>query len=335
MESADLTRVKLQPRINIPKVISQRKAQIFQRPFREHPQNAGKEIGQWISLNRLMFLFLTYICSGNWDTLEVRPKARGLDTRHELIKFYEENYSANLMHLVVYGKESLDKIQSLVEYKFQEIRNTDRSCFHFPGQPCTPEHLQIIVKVVPIKEGHKLRVIWPITPDIRHYKEGPCRMFSHLDTSKICAGWATSLSAGEGDWTSEFSFFKVLIDLTDAGHEHVNDIIGLLFKYILLLQQSGVNKWIFDEAYSRELHNMDATIHGMGTFSVGVRSQGSHYGYALSFSYDSFEEVLQMIQHNSVNAKWFYKGALDAPCEVAMEKEMVNAKWFYKAILDG
>lgn len=42
--------------------------------------------------------------AGNWDTLEVKPKEKGIDTRNELIKFYEENYSANLMHLVVYGK---------------------------------------------------------------------------------------------------------------------------------------------------------------------------------------------------------------------------------------
>lgn len=34
--------------------------------------------------------------------MEVRPKAKGIDTRNELIKFHEENYSANLMHLVVY-----------------------------------------------------------------------------------------------------------------------------------------------------------------------------------------------------------------------------------------
>lgn len=34
----------------------------------------------------------------------------------------------------------------------------------------------------------------------------------------LSAGWATSLSAGESDGTREFSFFKVNIDLTDAGH---------------------------------------------------------------------------------------------------------------------
>ncbi|KAL5540423.1 hypothetical protein UlMin_044939 [Ulmus minor] len=194
--------------------------------------------------------------TGNWDTLEVRPKAKGLDTRDELLKFYAENYSANLMHLVVYTKENLDKVQGLVEEKFREIRNTDRNGFCFPGQPCTSEHLEIIVKVVPIKQGHKLRIVWPITPEIRHYKEGPCRYLGHLIGHEgegslfyilKTLGWATSLSAGEGDSSLDFSFFIVVIELTDAGHEHMQDIVGLLFKYISLLQQSGVCKWIFDE----------------------------------------------------------------------------------------
>nr|XP_043635707.1 insulin-degrading enzyme-like 1, peroxisomal [Erigeron canadensis] len=194
--------------------------------------------------------------TGNWDTLEVKPKARGVDTRDELIKFYTENYSANLMNLVVYAKESLDKIESSVLSKFQEIRNINRKQPSFPGQPCTSEHLQVIVKTVPIKRGNKLRILWPITPGIHHYMEGPCRYLGHLIghegegslfyiLKKL--GWATSLSAGESDWTMEYSFFKVVIDLSDAGHEKVEHIIGLLFKYISLLQQSGVCEWIYNE----------------------------------------------------------------------------------------
>ncbi|PQP95474.1 insulin-degrading enzyme-like 1 peroxisomal [Prunus yedoensis var. nudiflora] len=194
--------------------------------------------------------------TGNWDTLEVRPKAKGLDTRSELIKFYEEYYSANVMHLVIYGKENLDKIQGLVEDKFKEIRNIDRNCLRFAGEPCTSEHLQILVRAVPIKEGHALRVVWPITPQIHHYKEGPCMYLSHLIGHEgegslysilKTLGWATGLSAGEGDSSLDFSFFRVDIVLTDAGHEHMQDIVGLLFKYISLLQQSGICKWIFDE----------------------------------------------------------------------------------------
>lgn len=194
--------------------------------------------------------------TGNWETLEVRPKERGLDTRQELLKFYNENYSANLMHLVIYSKDGLDKSESLVRSKFQDIRNTNRSSISFPGQPCDSESLQILVKAVPIKQGHKLRFAWPITPGIHHYKEGPSRYLGHLIghegegslfyiLKKL--GWATSLSAGESDWTNEFSFFKVGIDLTDAGQEHFEDIVALLFKYIHLLQESGPCQWIFDE----------------------------------------------------------------------------------------
>ncbi|KAG6414124.1 hypothetical protein SASPL_126842 [Salvia splendens] len=196
--------------------------------------------------------------TGNWDTLEVRPKEKKLDIRQELLKFYEYNYSANLMHLVIYTKDDLDKSESLVRSYFEDIQNTNRILIHFPGQPCNSENLQILVKAVPIKQGHKLKFVWPITPGIRRYNEGPSRYLGHLighegEGSLFYIlkkrGWATSLSAGESDWTCEFSFFKVSIDLTDAGQEKFEDIVGLLFKYIHLLQNSGTQQWIFDELY--------------------------------------------------------------------------------------
>ncbi|KAF7819028.1 insulin-degrading enzyme-like 1, peroxisomal [Senna tora] len=121
---------------------------------------------------------------------------------------------------------------------------------------CVEFLCQILVKTVPIKQGHKLRIAWPVTPEIHYYTEGPCRYLGHLIGHEgegslyyilKTLGWATGLSAGESDWNLDFSFFKVVIELTDAGHEHIQDIIGLLFKYIKLLQHSGVCQWIFDE----------------------------------------------------------------------------------------
>jgi hypothetical protein len=41
---------------------------------------------------------------GNGHTLRDNPKAQGLDIREELIKFYKQTYSANLMKLAIYGK---------------------------------------------------------------------------------------------------------------------------------------------------------------------------------------------------------------------------------------
>jgi insulysin len=80
------------------------------------------------------------------------------------------------------------------------------------------------------------------------------------------------LSAGEGERSYAFSLFSTSIKLTDAGQgtsqfwmicelfyllilsfiscgltEHVDEVVGLVFKYIKLLRDSGVQKWIFDE----------------------------------------------------------------------------------------
>ncbi|KAJ6332050.1 hypothetical protein OIU76_010434 [Salix suchowensis] len=261
--------------------------------------------------------------TGNWDSLEVWPKEKGLDIRLELLKFYEENYSANLMNLVIYAKESLDKIQSLVEDKFQEIQNNDRSCFSFPGQPCSSEHLQILVRTVPIKQGHKLRIVWPITPGILYYKEGPCRYLGHLIGHEgegslfyvlKTLGWATELSAGEGDGTTEFSFFNVVINLTDAGHEHMQDVVGLLFKYIHLLQQSGVCKWIFDELAAvceTSFHYQDKTP--PSSYVVQVASNMQLYppkdwlvGSSLpsNFSPSIIQTVLNQLSPDNVRIFW-------------------------------
>ncbi|PPD87363.1 hypothetical protein GOBAR_DD15698 [Gossypium barbadense] len=127
-------------------------------------------------------------------------------------------------------QKSLDKIQCLVEDKFQEIQNSDRSHFQFPGQPCTSEHLQVYGAVM-LPMHRYLMFVTVLSKE----------------SSTLLQGWATGLSAGEGVCTSEFSFFKVVIGLTDAGQDRMQDVIGLLFRYIQLLQESGVCKWIFDE----------------------------------------------------------------------------------------
>ena len=39
---------------------------------------------------------------------------------------------------------------------------------------------QIVVKAVPIREGHNLEMIFPITPEIQNYKAAPSRYLGHL-----------------------------------------------------------------------------------------------------------------------------------------------------------
>ena len=49
--------------------------------------------------------------TGNLETLQKLPESLGINTRDLVIDFYKKHYSANIMKLVVYGKESLDTLQ--------------------------------------------------------------------------------------------------------------------------------------------------------------------------------------------------------------------------------
>jgi secreted Zn-dependent insulinase-like peptidase len=38
--------------------------------------------------------------------------------------------------------------------------------------------------------------------------------------------------------------------------EHMEDIVGLIFKYLLLLKEDGVHEWIFNEVMQRCMINI-------------------------------------------------------------------------------
>ncbi|CAM6127653.1 unnamed protein product [Calypogeia fissa] len=194
--------------------------------------------------------------TGNLETLEVRPKEKGVDTREELIKFYKARYSSNLMCLAVYGRESLDELQKLIEERFGEVRNTEKEVPRFPGLPCGEEHLQLLVRAVPVREGHSVMLVWPTTPEIQNYHAAPSLYLAHLigheaDGSLFSLlkqqGWANSLSAGEVESTIDFAFFVVDIELTDVGQEHMEEVVGLTFQYLSILKKDGIERWIFEE----------------------------------------------------------------------------------------
>ncbi|KAJ3696077.1 hypothetical protein LUZ60_001454 [Juncus effusus] len=261
--------------------------------------------------------------TGSLETLETRPKEQGIDIRQELLKFYEEHYSANLMHLVVYAKENLDNLQSLVERLFSHVQNTEKSLFKCVGNPCKDEHLQIVVKMLPIVEGDYLRVTWPLTPGILHYKEVPSNYISHLighegEGSIFYVlkqlGWAMSLTAGEGSDSNEYSFFEICMRLTDEGHDHMEDIVGIIFKYIALLKESGIHEWIFNEIASineAEFHYQDK-VQPL-SYALFVNGSMPHYppeewlgGSSLLLKFDPslIQKILDELSFDKVRIFW-------------------------------
>uniref|UniRef100_A0A7I4B9I0 Insulin-degrading enzyme-like 1, peroxisomal n=1 Tax=Physcomitrium patens TaxID=3218 RepID=A0A7I4B9I0_PHYPA len=198
--------------------------------------------------------------TGNKTTLHTRPISRGMDIREGLQSFFEENYSAGLMSLAVYGKEPVTKLEELVREKFSLIKNKCVEALRFPGSPCSSEHLKIIVKSVPLRDQNILEVTWPITPNFSNYKKGASPYVQHIlesdaEGSLIALlkelGWANSISAQENG-TMDYAFLEIYLELTNAGQEHVQEVLDFLFQYVKLLQQEGVVEWIYEEIYPVE-----------------------------------------------------------------------------------
>ena len=60
-------------------------------------------------------------------------------------------------------------------------------------------------------------------------------------------GWANDLSAGEAHSCTDWSSFAVNISLTDAGLDHVDDVVEIFFAYVALLRKAGPQRWVHDE----------------------------------------------------------------------------------------
>ncbi|XP_015116960.1 insulin-degrading enzyme isoform X2 [Diachasma alloeum] len=203
--------------------------------------------------------------TGNRETLDLTPKAQGLNVRDELLKFHGTWYSANIMALSVLGKESLDDLERMVVKMFVEVENKGVDAPEWPDHPFNEDHYEHKWYIVPVKDVRTLNMIFPL-PELRdHYKSAPAHYVSHLlghegDGSLLSVlkrqGWSNSLVAGKRTAArGGVNFFNVIVDLTEEGITHIDDIISLMFQYINMLKTEGPVRWIFEEC--RQIAQMD------------------------------------------------------------------------------
>lgn len=108
--------------------------------------------------------------TGNEKTLCDDPKSLGVNVREELLKFHDKWYSANIMCLSVYGKESLDELEAMVIPQFSEIVNKNVKSPIWNDHPFLPEHHATKVHIVPIKDSRTLTITFPTGDLDRFYK---------------------------------------------------------------------------------------------------------------------------------------------------------------------
>jgi len=227
--------------------------------------------------------------TGSLDTLSDNENSK---VRDDLLAFYERYYSANLMTLVIYGPQSLNDLETWAERLFSPIENTDAKVDPYPAQLYLD--LPKDVTVQPVKQLLSLGFIFPLNDAVKDYSKKPSEYIGHLlgheGEGSLLAwlkqqGWAEGLSAGLSNPMANNSTLQVNISLTETGLQHVDDISAQLFAYIRLVQEQGVQEWVFDE--EKQLSHMQFT------FAQGQQPASLVQGLSMNMQEYKTKDILQ------------------------------------------
>ena len=190
---------------------------------------------------------------GNSETLEDRE---GKSIRDEILEFYQQNYSADLMTLAIIDQQELDALEAQVTEKFSGVTNQNLQGKTIQAPFTTAKQSGVLVQVEPVKETRKLTIAFDLPNMDEFYSIKPLSYFAHLlgyegNGSLMLylkeQGWITSLAAGGGVSGSNFREFTVSVNLTPQGLDFVDEIVRTVFQYIELIRQQGMNEWRYKE----------------------------------------------------------------------------------------
>lgn len=198
-----------------------------------------------------------HFSTGNLQTLRDEPRERGVDIRGEFILFHSKHYSANLMKLVVLGRESLDELESWVGDLFAGVPNKNLPQNQWRGvQPYSKNELLTQVFAKPVMDSRSLDIYFPYQDEEAMYKTHPQRYLGHLigheGPGSILAyikakGWANGLSAGAMPICPGSAFFTISVRLTEDGLREYQEVTKVIFQYISLMKENPPQQWILDE----------------------------------------------------------------------------------------
>ena len=178
--------------------------------------------------------------------------------REDLLAFYKKHYSANLMALVVLGKEPLPTLKQWVTEIFSPVPNIDAKELTVDAPMFRADQLPARLNIVPVKDQQALSLTFPLPSLREHYRSKPVRyiayLLGHEGKGSLLSllkakGWSEGLSAGIGLSSDQEATFNVSIRLTREGLAQVDDIIAHVFEYLRLIADKGINEWMYAEQH--------------------------------------------------------------------------------------
>lgn len=194
--------------------------------------------------------------TGNLETLETIPNSKNINVRDRLLQFYDQYYSANIMKLVLLGREDLDTLQGWALKYFSPIvnKNVTRPIYNMPR--LTEAQLGECIYVKPVKDIRRLTLDFPIPDQALLYNSRPGSylgsVLGHEGNGSLLQylkekGWASALMAGSYEICVGQNKFQITVELTTEGLANYKQVIEAVFQYIKLMRSEPVQKHIFEE----------------------------------------------------------------------------------------
>lgn len=188
--------------------------------------------------------------TGNAQTLGGIP-------RLELEKWFKQNYSSNIMHLVVTSALPLDQLVPMTVNKFIQIPNLLVTNHFIPEPLASEKQVGSILYVKPVKNIKTLTFLWEMPEEfILDQEHQALDLLSYVlqnqtDTSLIkllkSLYLAEDIHASSDRLSKDQGLFCLEIDLTEKGLHAIDEVISLTFQTIARLKQTGIPEYIFDE----------------------------------------------------------------------------------------
>jgi len=164
------------------------------------------------------------------------------------------HYTAQFMTLVIQSQQTLEDLEAMVRESFSDVPNNglEKDTFEYPF---AKDRFPCLLKAVPIEKKDQLILSWNLPSLQSQFKSKPLDYLWNILTNDRKGGiksylkektWITDLSAYASDDVT-YSSFGVMMNLTDEGKSHVQDIMLATFSYLKLLREEGPKEELWNE----------------------------------------------------------------------------------------
>lgn len=191
---------------------------------------------------------------GNLETLRDKPDSKLQD---ELLKFYHNYYSSNIMVAVLYSNRPLNELAKLASDSFGRISNHKVTVPEIKQPLLTEKEQGIIIHYVPVQPLKVLRINFNVKNNSNEFRSKADTYLAYMignRSKNTLADWLLKQGLAD-DIESNVSpnelrnsgTFSIDISLTDKGLQQREDIINAVFAYLRLIKKQGIKAEYFTE----------------------------------------------------------------------------------------